>query len=189
MKKLSLVVVCLLIAVLSAKAQYKFAPLDVSPADIEYFPFDAAHKKLTPQIKVVYSRPFKKGREIFGDTIGLQRYGKVWRIGANEETEIKFYSAVTMGGKQFAAGTYALYAIPYKDKWTIIVNSILDKWGYYYDIDKMVQTDLLRFDVPTKALDNVVEALSITFIPISGGTSMVIGWDKTAAEIPITFVK
>lgn len=188
MKKLLFIAICVF-AFASARAQYKFPPLDTSPADIAYYPFDAAHVKKIPQVKVVYSRPSKKGRVIFGDTTGLQRYGKVWRVGANEETEITFYTPVKMGGKDFQPGTYGLFAIPYKDKWTIIVNANLNKWGIYYDSEKLVEKDLMRFDVPVKNLSDVVEALSIYFLPATDGTTMVIGWDTTAVEIPITFTK
>ncbi|MEW9503511.1 DUF2911 domain-containing protein, partial [Jeotgalibacillus marinus] len=60
-------------------------------------------------MKVSYSRPFLNGREIFGKK---EPYGKVWRLGADESTEIKFYQDATFGGKKVKAGTYSLFAIP-----------------------------------------------------------------------------
>ena len=42
-------------------------------------------------IKITYGRPYKKGRNIFG---GLEQYGKVWRTGADEATEIDRKSVV-----------------------------------------------------------------------------------------------
>ncbi|MCW3117493.1 MAG: asparagine synthetase, partial [Chitinophagaceae bacterium] len=134
-----------------------------------------------------YSRPLKKGRDIFSAT-GLQPYGKVWRIGANESTEIKFYTPVTIGGKQLAAGTYTLFAIPNPDNWTIIINSQLDKWGLSYNQFK--DKDVMRFEVPVKSLDTVQESVAVTYTPLEGnanGTNIVIGWDKTAVEIPVIF--
>ena len=38
------------------------------------------------QVSVSYGRPSKKGRVIFGE---LEKFGKVWRTGANEATEIQ----------------------------------------------------------------------------------------------------
>jgi len=188
MKRIALIIVCTALYFVNAKAQYKFPALDASVADIVYYPINATHDRKPPQIKIVYSRPLKKGRDIFSET-GLQPYGKVWRVGANEETEIKFYVPVTIGGKQLPAGTYGLFAIPGKDTFTIIINSNLDKWGLYYDTDKFADKDIVRFQVPVKTLDNVVEAMAITFTPLPDGANMVIGWDKTAVEVPITFNK
>ena len=77
-------------------------------------------------IKVSYGRPYKKGREVFG---GLEKYGKVWRTGADEATEITFTKDGTFGGKPVKAGTYTLFTIPEKDKWTVILNSQLGTVG------------------------------------------------------------
>ena len=178
--------VCAMLAFASAQAQYKFPAIDASVADIAYYPVGGVVAGKPLQVKVIYSRPLKKGREIFGAT-GLQPYGKVWRVGANELTEIKFYQPVTIGGKNIAAGNYSLFAIPDKDNWTIIINGTLDKWGLFYDRDNFKEKDIVRVQVPVKTLTDVVEAMAITFTPLPGGANMVIGWDKTAVEVPITF--
>src|SRR5690606_23989654 len=56
-------------------------------------------------ITVEYSRPSKKGREIFGNE-GLVRYGETWRTGANKNTIVTFSDAVKVGGKDLKAGSY-----------------------------------------------------------------------------------
>ncbi|MEN2398908.1 DUF2911 domain-containing protein [Flavobacterium sp. MC2016-06] len=185
MKKLCLLAVVLFAAV-SVQAQnvVKFAPLDASPVDISYFPNKSVKFKKTdtpaPVVKVTYARPSAKGRAIFGDLI---KFGEVWRVGANENTEIKFYKAVTINGTKVPAGTYSLFAIPEKDKWTIIINKELDMWGAYaYDESK----DLLRVSVPVKPVSDVIEALSIAFTTEGSVANLVIGWDKTTVELPIT---
>ena len=66
-----------------------------------------------PKIKVLYGRPKKNGREIFGNVIP---YGKIWRVGANEATEVIFYNDVVFGETEVKAGTYVLYAIPDQDE-------------------------------------------------------------------------
>src|SRR5829696_3874612 len=79
-------------------------------------------------VKVTYGRPYKKGRVIFG---GLEKYGKVWRTGADEATEITFANDVNFGGKRVKAGTYTLFTIPDRNQWTVILNSQLGQWGAY----------------------------------------------------------
>ena len=169
----------------TATAELKFPVADPSPADIVYFPLNAPKAKageLTkPIIKIIYSRPQKKGRDIFGV---LEQYGNVWRFGANENTEVHFYKKVTIGGKKIKAGTYSLFAIPNKDTWTIIVNSEIDKWGAFtYNQAK----DIVRVNVPVKTLTKPIEYFSLTFTPGNAGANLIIGWDKTLVELPIGF--
>jgi hypothetical protein len=167
--------------VLSASAQeVKFPGLDASPVDIAYYPSNAAQKNTAPDAKVVYARPSKKGRTVFGE---LEQYGKLWRVGANEATEITFYKPVVVGGKNIQAGTYTLYAIPNKDKWTMIINSKTVTWGAYtYDESK----DVARVEVPVKTLTTPVEALSMVFTKGDKGIDLVLGWDTVSVTLPIT---
>jgi len=180
MKKLVFFALFAMFAGKTMAQDIKFPAVDSSPADIAYFPTNIAKAKdeSAPLIKVVYSRPSKKGREIFGV---LEQFGKVWRVGANESTEIKFFKPVVIGGKKIKAGSYSLFAIPNKDTWTLIINKQTDKWGLFYNQDK----DLVRVDVPVKALTNTVESLCITFVAQDKGANLIIAWDKTYVELPI----
>ncbi|MGB8193812.1 MAG: DUF2911 domain-containing protein [Chitinophagaceae bacterium] len=128
-------------------------------------------------VSVTYGRPYKKGREIFG---GLEKYGKVWRTGADEATEITFDKDVTFGGKPVKAGTYTLFTIPGEEKWGVILNSQLGQWGAY-DYEKNKGKDVLQIEVPAKKLDNVVEQHTIRF----EGDNMIIEWDKAQVAVPI----
>src|SRR5579871_7074782 len=112
----------------------------------------------TKEITVTYGRPYKKGREIFGK---LEPYGKVYRCGADEATQITFNKDVTFGGKPVKAGTYTLCAIPNADKWTVILNSKLGQWGAF-SYDKYKDQDVVHVDVPVKNLSTPVEQLTIT---------------------------
>lgn len=171
-----LVIVALSLFVSIQIMAQKFPDLDASPADIAM----ARSKDKSPLAKVVYSRPQKKGRVIFGE---LEPYGKVWRTGANEATEIKFYKDVTFAGKPIMAGTYSLFTIPEKDKWTIILNTELDQWGAYsYKKEK----DVLRIDVTPKKTESAVEAFSIMFKDGGDkGADLLIAWDEVMIEVPI----
>ncbi len=172
-KSLVLVIIMFLGAVTASNAQ-KFAGLQKSPTDISYAKADRNAK---PEIKVVYSRPQKKGREIFGN---LVKYDKVWRTGADEATEIKFFIDVKMGDKTVKAGTYSLYSIPGEKEWTIILSTDLDSWGAYsYDEGK----DVARIKVPSASGD-ALEVFSIAFKKVDKGYHMVMGWDKTRVEVP-----
>ena len=183
MKKISLLLTGMLFVIFSAQAQYKFSQIDVSVADFAYYPLRAANTGEAVKIKVAYSRPLKKGREVIG---GIEPFGKVWRAGANESTEVQFFVPVKIGEKQIPAGTYSLFAVPEKDKWTIIINGVINRWGAFsYDKSK----DIARVDVPLKALNDVLEALSMTFTDRPDGANLIIGWDKTAVEVPILFSK
>ncbi len=173
MKKSLLLVVIMFVGTITTNAQ-KFAGLQKSPTDISYAKADRNAK---PEIKVVYSRPQKKGRTIFGD---LVKYDKVWRTGADEATEIKFFKDVKMGDQSIKAGTYSLYTIPGEKEWTIIVNSDLDSWGAYsYDKGK----DVARIKVPVASGD-ALEAFSVAFKKVDKGYHMVMGWDTARVEVP-----
>ncbi|NNE35007.1 MAG: DUF2911 domain-containing protein [Rhodothermales bacterium] len=129
-------------------------------------------------VKIVYSSPRKRGREIFG---GLVPYGEVWRTGANEATELTITNAVLLGGNVIAAGTYALFTIPGEEQWTVIINRNLGQWGAY-DYDS--QADVVRFDVPAQTIDRMHEAFTISIDDAENEIKM--AWDSIAIAIPLT---
>ena len=132
-------------------------------------------------VKVTYGRPQKRGRTIFGE---LVPYGKVWRLGANEATEITTTGDMMLAGNRVPAGTYTMFAIPEKDKWTIVLNKELGQWGAYrYDDSK----DLVRFTVPTKQLKDMYEPFTIEFEQNANDVLLKMMWDRTGVEIPVTF--
>lgn len=183
MKRFCLIAMLALYATFSQAQEYKLPAVDPSPADILYYPLNVAKAKddSNPVVKVVYSRPGRKGRDIFGV---LEQYGKVWRLGANEATEIKFFKNVVIGGKKIKKGSYSLFAIPEKNKWTMILNKQTDRWGAYTYNEAQ---DVVRVEVPVKKMEKPVETLSMTFNPQPEGANLVIAWDKTVVELPVIF--
>jgi hypothetical protein len=170
----------------TAFAQGKFPPLDKSPMDASYYPVNypilrIQDKATEPLLaRVVYSRPQRSGRNVFGE---LVEYGKVWRLGANEATEIEFYRDVKVNGTKLKKGRYTMYCIPEADKWTIILNKDTDIWGAFkYDAKK----DLLRTVIPVQKQVESIEALTITFEKANGGANLLMAWDNVAAKLPIT---
>lgn len=190
MKKLSLLTflffgACVVQAQFNNANAVNLPKVDTSPLDVVYFPLNVSKSKdnLAPIMRVLYSRPQKKGREIFGL---LERFDKVWRLGANENTEIQFFKPVIIGGRKIKAGRYSAFAIPNKDKWTIIINKQVDKWGAFtYD----EQQDVIRVDVPLATLAKPLEVFSITFEETPEGANLVMAWDNTKSALPIAFKK
>ncbi|HZZ56503.1 MAG TPA: DUF2911 domain-containing protein [Opitutaceae bacterium] len=138
------------------------------------------HLGLT-DIDIAYSRPGVKGRVIFG---GIVPYGAVWRTGANASTKISFSTAAELDGHRVPPGTYALYTIPGRDVWTIILDKDTHLWGAYgYD----ARSDLLRFDVRPAALLQRVETFTIEFANIRDDSAdLELTWEHTRVPIHVT---
>lgn len=178
---------CLLIS-LSALAQPKPTELDKSPMDMGYWPTNYPILKMSgkakdqPVARVIYGRPLKNGRNIFG---GIIKYNDIWRMGANEATEIEFFNNVKIGGKAVAKGRYTLYCLPTENKWTLILNKDNFCWGNFtYDAKK----DLLRTEINVEKNTENVEAFTIYFEDTKTGANMVIVWDDVKTNLPITLV-
>ncbi len=158
----------------TAQAQ-SFPEMDASPMDLAMARPD---KKSPPFARVIYSRPQKKGRDIFG---GLVPYGEVWRTGANEATELDIYVPLKFGNTVLQPGNYTLYTIPDQDNWTVIINSDTNVWGAFsYKKEK----DVARITVPCEQAVAPIESLSMIFKTDSKGTILMIGWDDHYVEIP-----
>lgn len=151
-----------------------FSKMDVSPMDVTLF--RDAQKK--PVARVLYSRPQKRDREVFGK---LVPFGEVWRTGANEATEITLYRDMMVGNKTIKAGTYSLFTIPQENEWTVILNKDTNVWGAY---DYHVEKDEVRITVPVRQASTSIESLSMAFQPIDDGAKLQIGWDDRYVEIP-----
>jgi len=155
------------------------------PANSRFRNFIETEEELAeaePKVRVVYSRPQKKGRTIFGD---LLKYGELWRIGANETTEITFYEKVKVGGKEIKPGKYGIMAIVNADKWDVTIHSDIPSWGTFgHDAEK----DVATFSVPVSKNSTDLEELAIVFYKKDGNSvDMVIAWETTLVRIPIMF--
>lgn len=130
-------------------------------------------------ISISYSRPSVSDRELFGKLIPID---KLWRAGANEGTEITFSRDIRINNQSIAKGRYTLFIKPGKDKWTIILNSILNQWNTtHYDPDY----DVVHFDIiPSKAAH--MERLKYDFENLTDhSVDLTIHWGTTKAVIPI----
>ena len=169
-----------------------FTDIDASPMDVAHFPRSSAFNnyaeseddKAEPKLQVVYSRPQKKGRTVFGE---LVPYGSVWRLGANEATEIAVFQDVSINGVTIKRGRYALFAEVSQDKWQLIFSKDYPMWGEYKrDTDK----DIASITIPVTTAEESLEALSIKFEEVSAEEAIMhIGWDMTRAAVPFKFMK
>ena len=173
------IIVLILFAALSISESHAqgFKGLDDIPHDIAYY---RESRVTAPLAKVIYGRPQKNGDEVFGK---LVPYGKLWRTGANEATEVKFYRDVLFGDTTVAAGTYVLLSIPGEQEWEIILSSKLDVFGaFQYD----PSFDVARITVPVYKAETL-EAFSIAFKETTNNVQMVLGWDAARVKIPLYF--
>jgi Protein of unknown function (DUF2911) len=177
------------ILVLSANAQADLPPVDKSPMDMSYFPVNypilkvqekPTDKPTGPVVaRVIYSRPKREGRIVFG---GLVEYGKLWRLGANEATEIEFYRKVNIGGKKVSKGRYTLYAIVNENSWTFIINKQTDIWGAFkYDSTK----DVVRVIVPVEKTNDPLENFVMVFEKADEDMNLVVAWETVKVTLPI----
>ncbi len=168
-------------------AQTKYPAIDKSPMDMSYcpngYPVLKIQDKITDPLvaRVIYSRPQKNGRVIFGE---LVEYGKVWRIGANEATEIEFFQTVRINDKKVKKGRYTIYCIPYTEKWTIILNKETDTWGSFkYDEKK----DFVRIDLQVQKQSEILDALVMVFEKSATGSNLLFMWDDMKVSLPIVY--
>ena len=187
MKKV--IVSCLLLTyAFATKAQSKFPPVDRSPMDMSYCPTDYPILRIQDKVseplvaRIIYGRPQKNDRIIFGD---LVPYGSVWRLGANEATEIEFFKDVKIDGKKVAKGRYTLYALTDTDKWTLILNTEVNIWGAFkYDSKK----DVVRMDIPVQKQTDLTEVFTMVFEKNSSNSSnLLIAWDNVMVKLPFSW--
>ncbi len=182
--KLFVSLVCLL-SFFSVQAQ-KPTDLDKSPMDMSYWPNNYPILKMngkaksTPIARVLYGRPMINGRRVFGNILG---YDEVWRLGANEATEIEFFSNVKIAGKTITKGRYTMYCIPHETKWTLIINRDNYSWGHFkYDVKK----DVLRKEVDLEKTNDNIEAFTMFFDDTKTGVNLVFLWDDLKAVLPMS---
>lgn len=130
-------------------------------------------------ITVDYSSPRAKGRKIFG---GLVPYGEVWRAGANEATTFVTTADVMVGGTHVPAGSYTLFTIPNKDKWTLIISKKTGEWGIPYP---GAGDDFGRVDMKASAT-SPVENFAIAFDKAASGCTLRMEWESTKATVDIS---
>ncbi|MES2800823.1 MAG: DUF2911 domain-containing protein [Bacteroidota bacterium] len=134
------------------------------------------------EVTVEYSRPAAKGRTIFGDVVS---FGNVWRTGANGATKITFTDDVKIEGKDVKAGTYAIYSVPNKKSWDIMLYSDLKLGGNVADYK--AENEVLRVTVKAMKAATKVESFTINIDNVlSTSSDLVFSWANTAVVVKMT---
>lgn len=148
-------------------------------------------------VKVTYGRPYIRDRQIFGapaeDQGPLVPFGRVWRTGANEATEITVTGPVLLGGQRLEAGTYSIFTVPGPTTWTVHISPDvgLDGTGVF---DAATQTftpvfdparDVVTLEVPSARLTDPVDPFTIEFEPTATGADLLLRWERTEVRIPL----
>ena len=135
--------------------------------------------------EVIYSRPYKKGRLIFGsqEDGALVPFGKYWRTGANAATTFETSSDVMFNGEELKAGKYALYTFPFENSWTVRLSSESDVFFAVSEPDR--KSVVLKTEVPIEKLDKPIEQFTIKFSKDSTLVKMNLMWDRISVSIPL----
>jgi hypothetical protein len=131
------------------------------------------------QVWIDYSRPMKRGREVFGNVVP---WNTVWRTGANAATQLNTSADLVIGGATVPAGKYTLWTLPTPTGWKLIINKQTGQWGTEYHQEQ----DVARVDAKAAALASPVEQLVIAFEPAGSGQNLAISWDKTKVAVPVS---
>lgn len=174
-KKLLVLSVAMFLAVFSINAQDLKTPRPSPMAKV-------SQEFALGEISLDYSRPSVKGRTVFGD---LVPYGKMWRTGANYSTKITVTDIIQIEGNKVEPGTYAIYTIPGKDKWEIMLYSDLKLGGNVAKYDKA--KEVLRFSVTPTAVTEKVETFTINLADLrDNSATLEMVWENTRVPIKIT---
>ena len=130
-------------------------------------------------ITIDYSSPRKKGRNVFPDVV---KYGEIWRTGANEATTFVTTADVMVGSAHVPAGSYTLFTVPGKDKWTLVISKKTGEWGTDYPGEK---EDLARVEMKAGTASAPVENFTISFEKAGSGCNLKLAWDTTTASVSV----
>jgi len=170
-----------IVAILLLVVSYFYYTLFLNPASPKE---TVAYVKENISLEVVYSRPYKKGRLIFGqDEDGaLVPYGTYWRLGANAASTFETLTDIAFAGRMLPAGKYRLYAIPQAYHWTIVLNKEFSAFGYS---EPDYSKDVMRVNVASAKLLTPIEQFSIDILEGNESLTLRMRWDTTAVLIPL----
>ena len=144
----------------------------------------ATFEKDDLKIEVVYHRPYKRDRLIFGsvEDKALVPYGQYWRLGANAATTFETSQEIAFAGRSLAAGKYRLYAVPEADHWVVALNEEAGAFGYSEpDYDK----DIMRVNVTAAHLLTPIDPFTIDLVEDGESLTLSMRWDTTSVAIPL----
>jgi hypothetical protein len=131
-------------------------------------------------ITIRYSRPYIRGREIWGTLVPLD---SVWRTGANAATALVTDGPVRIGGKVIPRGTYSLFSIPAESGLTLLVNRKTPGPEPEY----VPALDIARIPMRMTRLSAPIDPFRIRLLPsTSTSCALQIGWADRLFSVPVT---
>jgi len=135
-------------------------------------------------ITINYHSPAVRGRTIWG---GLVPYNDVWVTGAHYATSMQVDKDIIISGTLVPKGKYAVFTIPSKDEWTLIINK---NWDQHLTDDYLQKEDVVRIKVKPEQLNENVERLQYYINDKGSNTGTIaLAWEKLKVELPIVIVK
>jgi hypothetical protein len=130
-------------------------------------------------ISIEYGRPSLKGRP----ESKMMPAGRVWRVGADEQTTLVTNRPLKFGTLSVPAGTYGLHAMINSDtNWDLIVSKRPSGWGIPYPEGE----DLGRAPMKVGKTAKPVEQLTISIDDTKQGGILRVEWGTKSATIPFT---
>lgn len=114
-------------------------------------------------IKVDFGQPHLRGRTLHTDS--LVPYGQLWRTGANATTTLETDYALMFGATHLAPGRYAVFTLPARDGWTLILQRDEGQQAAEYDQAK----DVARVPLRVRTLATPVESFTMSLVPAMSG--------------------
>jgi hypothetical protein len=133
-------------------------------------------------ISIEYGRPFLKGRTLGKD---VEKFGQVWRTGADEATIITSDRPLKFGTLSVPAGTHTINTLLGEAEWQFILGrrEKAGQWGIPYRKELEIGRTPMKVDKTAKPIENVT--ISIDDTPGNGATLRV-EWGGTSATVPFT---
>lgn len=131
-------------------------------------------------VTINYHSPGLRKRVIWG---GLVPFDEVWVTGAHSATTLQVDRPFIIGNKTIPAGKYAIFTIPGKSEWTVIINT---NWEQHLADDYDAKDDIVRIKVKPIPVNDPLERLQYFIKEVSKNNGTIaIGWDRLLIQFDI----
>ena len=122
-------------------------------------------------VRIDYGRPSLYGR----DVLGMAPVGTVWRLGADQATEIETTGTLTIAGTTLEAGRYSLWARKTGDNdWVLAFHETTGIWGQ----PELTEGYLAELPLKIESASEEPDQLTIALEAHGGDAAIDIHWGK-----------
>lgn len=170
----------ILLAILFSTTTFSFAQIDIPPLSQKQ---KVQQKVGFTEITIEYCRPLMRGRKIFGE---LEKYGEVWRTGANRNTQITFSEPVSVGNTELEPATYTLFTRPNEKEWQVYFYPYDNEYGVPPDFSD--EKAIASITVPVFELNRDIQNFTINLENVTENSAdLSLMWERTYVAIPLSF--